>query len=160
MNVKYHYLIMSQKDMSQNQVLEEILRERTNYYFAKERSFDFWILPCPNFIKELNLDSSIKKTNFYLQKKDEINSFTQQNFYMSLVTLDKKFLNWIQLRLGYFENISQDIISKTKYKSDGVYGFFESNDLNNSLSFDESIINPDIILKRYKTVLSLKYGGN
>ena len=116
MNVKYHYLIMSQKDMSQNQVLEEILRERTNYYFAKERLSDFWILPCPNFIKELNLDSSIKKTNFYLQKKDEINSSTQQDFYMSLVTLDKKFLNWIQLRLGYFENISQDIISKTKYK--------------------------------------------
>ena len=28
---------MSQKDMIQNQVLEELLRERTNYYLAKNK---------------------------------------------------------------------------------------------------------------------------
>lgn len=34
--------ITSQKEIIQNQVLEEFLRERANYYFAKQKSLDFW----------------------------------------------------------------------------------------------------------------------
>ena len=35
MTVRYYYLMMSQIDMLENQVLEEILRERANYYWIK-----------------------------------------------------------------------------------------------------------------------------
>jgi len=50
MTVRYYYLIMSQIDMLENQVLEEILRERANYYFSKNKNIDFWLLISPNFL--------------------------------------------------------------------------------------------------------------
>ena len=104
MNTKYYYLIMSQKDMIQNQVLEELLRERTNYYLAKNKKSDFWISMSPMFIKELKLDAKIVRANFYKQNREQITSSTDYEFYSSLVSVDKDFINWIHLRLGYFED--------------------------------------------------------
>ena len=37
MEIKYYYIVMSQKEMLQNQVLEEIVRERANYYISKKK---------------------------------------------------------------------------------------------------------------------------
>jgi hypothetical protein len=98
----YFFLIMSQKDLVQNQVLEEILRERTNYYVSKNKTTDFWTLMSPTFIKELGIDKKIIATNFYLQHEEEITSGTNHAFYASLISLDKEFINWIQLRLREF----------------------------------------------------------
>jgi hypothetical protein len=36
-NVKYYFILMSQKQMLENEVLEEILRERTSYYCSKNK---------------------------------------------------------------------------------------------------------------------------
>ena len=44
MTIRYYYLVMSQIDMLENQVLEEILRERANYYLSKNKNIDFWLL--------------------------------------------------------------------------------------------------------------------
>jgi hypothetical protein len=38
MEKKYYYIIMSQNEMFENQVLEEILRERANSYFLKNKT--------------------------------------------------------------------------------------------------------------------------
>jgi len=90
MSLKYYYLIMSQKEMIQNQVLEEILRERANYYFAKQKSLDFWVTLSPLFLEDLNLHEKILKTNFYKQQKSSISSTSDFNFYASLISLDKE----------------------------------------------------------------------
>ena len=150
---EYYYLIMSQSDFMQNQVLEEVLRERATYYNEKKKSLDFWVLISPNFIKELNLDKKIINTNFYKQEKDK-NSI----YYCSLVSLDKEFINWVQLRLGYFENIKLSSITEMnpKYVSDGIYGSFLSSEKNNLsiLKSNSNIIDPQIILSSYKKIIS------
>jgi hypothetical protein len=164
MTIPYYYLILSQKDIVENQVLEEILRERTSYYISKNKIKDFWTLMSPKFIQNLKLDKKILDTNFYSQKKEEISTNTNQKFYASLISLDKDFINWIQLRLGYFENINQHVDSKlkSKYVSDGISGQFLLGDLKNTspLDYNENLIHPDLILKKYKSVLNLSYSNN
>jgi len=48
----YYYILMTQKSLFANQVIEEILREKSNYYTAEVRQKDFWILTSPKFIFE------------------------------------------------------------------------------------------------------------
>jgi hypothetical protein len=46
---------MSQKDFLQNQVIEEILREKSSYYMVQNKVPDYWILISPKFLSENNL---------------------------------------------------------------------------------------------------------
>ena len=64
----YHYVLMSQKDFLENQVIEEILRERA-YFYGNVKKKDFWILIQPNFLNEPTLKQVIQSTNFYQQQK-------------------------------------------------------------------------------------------
>ena len=48
--LKYHYIVMSQKALLENQVIEEILRERATYYSLTKKNNDFWLLISPKFI--------------------------------------------------------------------------------------------------------------
>ena len=157
MTVRYYYLIMSQIDMLENQVLEEILRERANYYLSKNKNIDFWLLISPTFLTENNLLEEIKQTNFYKQQKTKISSDTDKNYYSSIISLDKEFILWLQLRLGYFENVTSEI--SDNFVSDGVCGFFDYIDeanLNISpLKNEINKINPFILMKKYKKTLQL-----
>jgi hypothetical protein len=148
---------MSQIDMLENQVLEEILRERANYYFSKNKNIDFWLLISPNFLKLNNLSENIKQTNFYKQQKSKISSENQKDYYSCIVSLDKEFILWLQLRLGYFETINSEI--NEKFISDGVYGFFDyidnSNSLISPLKSNLKQLNPSILIKKYKKTLQL-----
>ena len=157
MTVRYYYLIMSQIDMLENQVLEEILRERANYYFSKNKNIDFWLLISPNFLKLNDLSENIKQTNFYKQQKSKISSENQKDYYSCIVSLDKEFILWLQLRLGYFETINSEI--NEKFVSDGVYGFFDyidnSNFLISPLKNNFKQLNPSILIKKYKKTLQL-----
>jgi len=157
MTVRYYYLIMSQIDMLENQVLEEILRERANYYFSKNKNIDFWLLISPNFLKLNDLSENIKQTNFYKQQKSKISSENQKDYYSCIVSLDKEFILWLQLRLGYFETINSEI--NEKFVSDGVYGFFDyidnSNSLISPLKNNFKQLNPSILIKKYKKTLQL-----
>ena len=102
MSLNYYYIVMSQKDMLQNQVLEEILRERANYYLAKKRDLDFWVLINPNFLNTNDFHEKVIKTQFFDQHKDEITDTLNSKFFSSLISFDKDFIKWIMLRLGYF----------------------------------------------------------
>jgi hypothetical protein len=148
---------MSQIDMLENQVLEEILRERANYYFSKNKNIDFWLLISPNFLKLNDLSENIKQTNFYKQQKSKISSENQKDYYSCIVSLDKEFILWLQLRLGYFETINSEI--NEKFVSDGVYGFFDyidnSNSLISPLKNNFKQLNPSILIKKYKKTLQL-----
>ena len=158
MNIKYHYLIMSQKDLLQNQVIEEILREKSSYYAAQNKTPDYWILISPNFINQKGLNIKLRKTKFFENQSEKIVLNLRENksaeFYASLVSLDKEFMNWVKLRLGYFEEIDSFESQKLSgsYSSDGICGTysFEANSIekNSFLSSDSNFIHPDIISQK------------
>jgi len=157
---EYYYILMSQRDMIQSQVLEEILRERANYYFSKNKNLDFWLTISPSFIKDLGIDKKIVTTNFYSQHKSDISNNQGVSFYGCLISLDKEFLNWIKLRLGYFEDISMQnsIPLNSNLVSDGVYGKLTL--LNNSMSplkSNKNLLDPSIILSKYNKILNISY---
>jgi hypothetical protein len=161
MNINYHYLIMAQKDLLQNQVIEEILREKSSYYNAQNKSPDYWIVISPDFLDENNLKEDIRKTNFYRNQKEKIVANPTKKepleFYAALVSQDIEFMNWIKLRLGYFEEIgqfkTQEKVSKEKvndtYVSDGVCGSRNSRAwvMSDSawLASNPDFLHPDII---------------
>ena len=155
MNINYHYLIMSQKDLLQNQVIEEILREKSSYYAAQSKTPDFWILISPDFLQEESLRKELKETKFFKNQYSKIVSKSNKNkdleFYAALVSLDEEFMNWVKLRLGYFEELSKpkEISLSDSYVSDGVFGnlsiqksFDKQRDF---LSSNNTFIHPDII---------------
>jgi hypothetical protein len=149
---------MSQVDMLENQVLEEILRERASYYYSKKKTIDFWISVSPSFLEEQNLKSKIQKTNFYKKNKNLISSNFNKDFYSAIVSVDKEFITWLQLRLGYYENIDQ--INENKFVSDGISGYIDLNSNSSLLSplrGKLNQINPEILIKKYKKILELYY---
>jgi len=170
MEKTFHYLIMSQRDLFENEVIEELLRERANFYISKNLATDFWVLPTPNFIKNLNLIEKIQNSNFYSQKKTQIigavgnnkdnYSFNNLEFYGAIITTNKKFLDWLQLRLGYFEIVGEKQLPQSS-KSNGIRGSFNANDiikLNDSpLNYQKNYLHPKIYIRQYKKSLELLY---
>jgi hypothetical protein len=110
--MNYYILVMSQKEFFENQVFEEILRERVNYYVSKNQVIDFWISTEPKLLKTFFSLKNFKNTKFYKRTKEK-------NSYSCLISTNKEFINWIQLRLGFFENID-DIKEDKDYYSDGL----------------------------------------
>lgn len=157
----YYYLVMSQKDFLQSQVMEEILREKAAYYNSRKKNTDYWILISPKFLKTNNLDSKIRETKFYIQKKNKIKpsnvSDNNLEFYAALVSLDKEFMDWIKLRLGYFENIDEinNQIQNLNYISDGIYGKMEiaQNASSSFLEFNKNFLHPDLLVDKFKKSL-------
>jgi hypothetical protein len=155
MNIKYHYIVMSQKDILLDQVLEEILREKTSYYLAQNKIPDFWILVSPNFIEEQKLSAKIRTTKFFQDQKDKIlvewPTGGSREFYVALISSDEDYMSWIKLRLGYFEEIEtlRENLVPPSYVSDGVCGILsvdENEDHNLSvLGSNYSHLHPDII---------------
>jgi hypothetical protein len=173
---KYYYIVMSQKQMLENEVLEEILRERASYYFSKKRNLDFWVVISPDFIKSSEIKTKIKNSNFYAQQKNSITykgieginkELKNYDFYSALISSDIEFIKWIKLRLGYFENISDEKRTKeikTSYISDGIYGTLEVKELKEEkeesyspLQSNKNFLHPDILLKKYKKALEIYY---
>ncbi len=165
----YHYLIMAQKDLLKNQCLEEILRERTTYFLTRQKHRNFWITVSPKFLYSSTLFQNLKLTKFYQQNKFILSTslgkdFSNNPFFISLISLDKEFINWIQLRLGYFENIeNKPLVSENQQKdfvSNGVKGcltFSSQNNLFNPLAGYSNYIDPDILMEKNRKFLELYY---
>ena len=147
---------MSQKDFFENQVIEELLRERTNYYLTKNKIKDFWLLVSPDFILRTSLNDKIKLTNFYSQQSETITDKSSNSpFYISLVSTNLEFIKWIKLRLGYFEELNVKI--NENFKSDGIQGKLSITKDKDILKCKPNLLHPDILTKQYKTSLSLYY---
>jgi hypothetical protein len=162
MTKNYYFILMSQKDFLENQVIEELLRERANYYTNKNRIKDFWIINTPTFIKSVNINEKIIKSNFYKQKYKQINSKINNisyEFYTALVTSDFEFIKWIQLRLGYFEDIENLGTLNNYFVSDGIFGKLSNENIENLSMLESSpkYIHPDILLTRYKKSIEIYY---
>ena len=149
MNKKYFYIAMSQQDLLKNQVIEEIIRERNNYFINRENPLNFWIIMSPFFLETNEIFSKIKKTNFFKLKKKEI--LYEDKFYTGLIlSTDVEYINWLKLRLGYFENFNNPEFNND-FRSDGLYGEIEIEEISNNLCFDTKKINihPKILLEVY-----------
>ena len=165
-NIQYHYLIMSQQSLLQSQVIEELLRERSTYYSLTNKKTDFWLLISPNFIYSKNLISKIRNSNFYIKNKESIlweesNNNKSFEFFSSLITTDKEFLKWIELRIGYFENINEIGTLSNTFRSDGVSGILEFNkeEFQNKspLISNSNYLHPSILIDRYKKSLEFYF---
>lgn len=161
-----HYIIMSQKDVIKNQVLEEILRERASYYNAKQQEQDFWIVTNPSLLFEERNYSKIIKTKFYNQQisKIQYNSKTSnfsEDFLAAIVSTNMKFIEWLRLRLGYFEDsTSLANNSQASYVSDGVFGSVNSNYFFSYLKNDKKkfyYLHPDLINEQNLVTLEQYY---
>ena len=162
MNKKYFYIVMSQQDLVENQAIEEIIRERNNYYINRENPLNFWILMSPSFLLKKEIFNKIKKTQFYKMRKYEI--FYKENiekFYNAvIVSTDCEYINWLKLRLGYFENINNNEFDD-RFRSDGLYGEIELDESSTVSLFETSKMNihPRILIAFYvqafETLLSL-----
>jgi hypothetical protein len=168
--ITFHYLVMAQKDLLENQCLEEILRERATYFSIRKKQRDFWMVVSPSFLKDPTF-KILKSTQFYKQKKAILSTTLGKtaensedtNFFVSLISLDKEFINWVELRLGYFENIENDGSIKTEgsekknFVSDGIKGSFVVKNSRNPLLGYSNYLHPDILLKRNTKFLELYY---
>jgi hypothetical protein len=161
-----HYIIMSQKDVIKNQVLEEILRERASHYNSKQQEQDFWIITNPTLLFKDRNYSKILKTKFYNQQfskiryKSQAGEF-QEDFLGAIVSTNIKFIEWLRLRIGYFEdsNILSDN-TNASYVSDGVFGTVNSLFYFGNLRRDKNkfyYLHPDLINEKNLVTLEQYY---
>lgn len=109
--IKYYFVLGSQKFLLIEEPLEEILRERIQYYQSIKKNLDFWLLPSPKF---LNLNE--------LKKIKQISP----NKNIAIVSTNKIFITWLKLRLnnvilGEFEGPSSSLPSPLNYEK--ISGF-------------------------------------
>nr|YP_009257453.1 hypothetical chloroplast RF54 [Coeloseira compressa]ANH09536.1 hypothetical chloroplast RF54 [Coeloseira compressa] len=79
----YYFAIGSKKFLMNQEPLEEILRERKNYYKSINKDIDFWLI----------LDVNIIPCN--------LNTEQSTNCLAAIISLDKQFIQWLKLRIGF-----------------------------------------------------------
>jgi hypothetical protein len=97
-------------------------------------------------IKEKNILKNLKNT-IYFKKRN-----TEKIFYSVLISTNVEFIKWIQLRIGYFENINTPLFNED-LKSDGIYLDLNSLTLENPklILKDNSIgLCPEILIKQFQ----------
>lgn len=82
---KYYFVIASQEFLITKEPLEEVLRERIQYYCKSKKRIDFWLLPKPKFLQ----NESFKSLK---------NKFPQNC--LAIVSTNKIFVTWLKLRLN------------------------------------------------------------
>lgn len=82
----YYFAAASQNFLIHEEPIEEILRERTDYYKNNNKSIDFWFIKNPSFIQG-----------------DEFRDITKQipGPIAAIVSLDELFITWLKLRIGF-----------------------------------------------------------
>lgn len=142
--VSYYYVVFSKESLLSNLVLEEVLRERVNFYISQGKKQNFWILNSATFLENELIINKIKKTNYYKLNKSLFENNLFSSNLSTLISCDKEFIKWLKLRCGYFEeidDITEEITSN--YTSDGFSGRFivHSASLFNPLAEFNTVIN-------------------
>ena len=96
---KYFFVAASEKFLTVEEPLEEILKERRRNYKENNKEIDFWLLRKPLFLKSVNFLDLYKKIPLPQA---------------AVVSTDQKFITFLKLRLefvasGEFEGPSSDI---------------------------------------------------
>ncbi len=100
----YFFVAASEKFLTVEEPLEEILKERTRNYEENNKKIDFWLLKNPSFLKSkkfIGLSAKIP------------------NIPAAVISTDKKFITFLKLRLefvavGEFESPNAEITDPFK----------------------------------------------
>src|SRR4051812_36675047 len=84
-DTKYYFVLASQEFLIAKEPLEEVLRERIQYYCKIKKRIDFWLLPSPAFLQAETF-KSLK------------NKFPQNC--VAILSTNKIFITWLKLRLN------------------------------------------------------------
>lgn len=95
----YYYVLASQRFLTKEEPLEEVLRERTRHYHEQEKKIDFWLVKQPAFLEAPQM----------AQIKQECPQPAA-----AIVSTNPQFITWLKLRLefiktGEFEAPSEEI---------------------------------------------------
>jgi len=82
----YHFAVASQDFFLNQEPIEEILRERMQYYQNTNKDVDFWFVLNPTFLSLL---------------KQDVISVNANHSLAAVVSLDKKFIQWLKLRVVF-----------------------------------------------------------
>ena len=101
---KYFFVAASEKFLTVEEPIEEILKERIRNYKENNKEIDFWLLKNPSFLQ----------TTQFADLKSKI-PFTPA----VVLSTDKKFITFLKLRLefvavGEFESPNAEIIDPFK----------------------------------------------
>ncbi len=98
-----YLLIIDKKTGLYKEALEENLREKNNYYLLENKLINFWISNSSTLLNNNFIRKLIFSTNFFDKVKTKLdNNYFNSNFTI-IYSLDKKFIEWLALRLGYCE---------------------------------------------------------
>jgi hypothetical protein len=136
---------MSQKDMLKNEVLEEVLRERSYYYFSKSKIFDFWIILSPKFIEEFQQ---------HLELNNYFNHESKIKFYSIIISSNSDFINWLKLRIGDFIDITleNDIDKHTK---NGICGVLSNSFNSHEFLSQNCFLDSKFISAKYNKIVDI-----
>lgn len=84
-HTKYYFVLASRQFLISQEPLEEVLRERIQYYCRTKKRIDFWLLPSPKFLQAENFK--------YLKNKFPQNC-------IAIASTNKIFISWLKLRLN------------------------------------------------------------
>jgi hypothetical protein len=97
----YYYLLYSQESFLNDLVLEEIFRERTNFYLSQNKQIDFWIVDFFPFSDSKSSNSLRLNNKFFYKNINYLaNSDINNNFYFIIYSKEKLFIDWLILRFG------------------------------------------------------------
>jgi hypothetical protein len=82
----YYYVLASEHFLLEEEPLEEVLEERTQYYERKGKEIDFWLVRQPAFLEAPEMESV----------KEQCPQPAA-----AVITTDVHFRNWLKLRLEY-----------------------------------------------------------
>jgi len=82
----YHYIIASQKFLTEEEPLDEVFKERVRNYHEREKEIDFWLIKQPAFLEAPEMSS--------------VKSQCPQPA-AAIVSTDATFITWLKLRLEY-----------------------------------------------------------
>ena len=83
---KYYFVAASEKFLTVEEPLEEILKERERNYKENKKEIDFWLLKNPSFLQ----------TKQFIDLKSKIPSPSA-----AVISTDKKFITFLKLRLEF-----------------------------------------------------------
>lgn len=82
---KYYFIVASKQFLITEEPLEEVLRERIQYYRVTKKRIDFWLLPKPTFLQSKLYENLTKQL--------------PENC-LAIVSTNKIFITWLKLRLN------------------------------------------------------------
>lgn len=82
----YYYILASQKFLTVDEPLAEVIKERTRYYQEQEKEIDFWLVINPAFVNTPAMQSI--KTQCPQPSA-------------AVISTNKQFVSWLKLRLEF-----------------------------------------------------------